>query len=111
IDEGRIFAGADVVNPIIRAYDAQIDSVDKTERSLVARINTAGLDRFKTVIDPKGARLDNYRRNPVVLWEHGKDPRRFTDPIGTSGGRYGWIRTNGGQRPTQILAKTAFLED
>lgn len=94
-------------NSIIRAYDAEIDSVNKTDRSMVARINTAGLDRYKTVIDPKGARLDNYRRNPVVLWEHGKDPRRFTDPIG----RNVWVRSNGGNQPTELLAKTQFLDD
>lgn len=95
------------MTPVIRAYDATIDSVDKGERSMVARINTAGLDRYKTVIDPKGAKLENYRRNPVVLWEHGKDPRRFTDPIG----RNVWVRSNGGERPKELLAKTRFLED
>lgn len=92
---------------VIRAYDATIDSVDKAERSMVARINTAGLDRYKTVIDPKGARLDNYRKNPVVLWEHGKDARRFTDPIG----RNLWVRSSGGERPSELLAKTRFLDD
>lgn len=95
------------MTPIIRAYDAQIDSVDKVDRSLVARINTSGIDRFKTVIDPRGARLENYRRNPVVLWEHGKDPRRFSDPIG----RNAWIRNSGGEGPRELLAKTRFLED
>lgn len=94
-------------NPVTRAYDAKIDDVSQSERSLVARINTAGIDRFKTVIDPKGGRFDNYRKNPVVLWEHGKDPRHFTDPIG----RNLWIRSSGGERPTEILAKTKFLDD
>ena len=92
---------------VIRAYDAQIDSVDKADRSLVARINTAGTDRYRTVIDPRGGKLDNYRKNPAVLWEHGKDPRRFTDPIG----RNIWVRHNGGQRPTELLARTKFLTD
>jgi hypothetical protein len=92
---------------VLRAFDAQIDSVEKADRSLVARINTLGLDRFNSVIDPKGGKLEAYRKNPVVLWEHGKDPRRFTDPIG----RNLWIRSNGGQAPTELLAKTRFLED
>lgn len=95
------------MEPIVRAYDAQIDSVNTKERTLVARINTSALDRYNTVIDPKGARLDNYRRNPVVLWEHGKDPRRFTDPIG----RNLWVRSSGGEAPLDLLAKTRFLND
>ena len=92
---------------VVRAYDAVIDDVNKAERTVVAKINTAGVDRYRTVIDPRGARLENYRRNPSVLWEHGKDPRRFTDPIG----RNVWIRHSGGQRPTQLLARTKFLDD
>ncbi len=95
------------MNPVIRAYDAAIDSVDKADRSLVARINTAGVDRYNTVIDPRGGKLENYRKNPAVLWEHGKDPRRFTDPIG----RNVWVKHNGGQRPTELLARTKFLDD
>ncbi len=59
------------------------------------------------MIDPGGAKLENYRKNPVVLWEHAKDPRRFTDPIA----RNQWVRTDGGQRPTSLLAKPQFLQD
>lgn len=92
---------------LTRAFDAQIDSVNTEERSLVARINTNTMDRYRSVIDPKGGRLENYRRNPIALWEHGKDPRRFTDPIG----RNVWIRHSGGEKPKEILAKTQFLDD
>lgn len=92
---------------VIRAYDATITEVDQVERSIVGRINTGGLDRFKTVIEPKGGKFENYRRNPVVLWEHGKDPRRFTDPIG----RNLWVRSSGGERASELLAKTRFLDD
>lgn len=95
------------MNPVIRAYDAQIDDVDRSDRSLVARINTSGTDRYRTVIDPRGGKLENYRKNPAVLWEHGKDPRRFTDPIG----RNVWVKHNGGPRPTALLARTKFLTD
>lgn len=95
------------MQPVIRAYDAQIDDVDRSDRSLVARINTSGTDRYRTVIDPRGGKLENYRKNPAVLWEHGKDPRRFTDPIG----RNVWVKHNGGPRPTALLARTKFLTD
>jgi Fe-S-cluster formation regulator IscX/YfhJ len=95
------------MTPVTRAFDAVVDDVNKADRTLVAKINTAGVDRYHTVIDPKGIKFDNYRRNAVVLHEHGKDPRRFTDPVG----RNVWIRHNGGSRPTNILARTKFLED
>lgn len=95
------------MQPIIRAYDAVVDDVNKADRTLVAKINTAGVDRYRTVIDPRGARLENYRKNPAVLWEHGKDPRRHTDPIG----RNVWIKHNGGHRPDTLLARTKFLDD
>ncbi len=95
------------MNNVVRAYDATVADVNKEDMSLVVRINTAGVDRYKTVIDPHGAKLENYRKNPVVLWEHAKDPRRFTDPIA----RNQWVRTDGGQRPTSLLAKPQFLQD
>ncbi len=95
------------MNNVVRAYDATVADVNKSDMSLVVRINTAGVDRYKTVIDPHGAKLENYRKNPVVLWEHAKDPRRFTDPIA----RNLWVRTDGGQRPTSLLAKPQFLSD
>ncbi len=95
------------MNNVVRAYDATVADVNKSDMSLVVRINTAGVDRYKTVIDPGGAKLENYRKNPVVLWEHAKDPRRFTDPIA----RNQWVRTDGGQRPTSLLAKPQFLQD
>ncbi len=95
------------MNNVVRAYDATVADVNKADMSLVVRINTAGVDRYKTVIDPGGAKLENYRKNPVVLWEHAKDPRRFTDPIA----RNQWVRTDGGQRPTSLLAKPQFLSD
>lgn len=93
--------------PVIRAFDAVVDDVNKAERTLVAKINTCGKDRYNTVISPKGGSFEAYRRNAVVLWEHGKDPRRFTDPIG----RNMWVRPDGGEKASQILAKTRFLDD
>ena len=93
--------------PVIRAFDAVVDDVNMADRTLVAKINTCGKDRYNTVISPRGGSFEAYRRNPVVLWEHGKDPRRFTDPIG----RNGWIKPDGGDKSSRILAKTRFLED
>ena len=64
------------IEAIIRAYIARVDDVNPKERSVVAKINTGALDRFRTTIDPKGVDLSNYNANRVVLWEHGMDPTR-----------------------------------
>ena len=88
---------------IIRAYEAKIDDVIPGERSVVSKINTAAVDRYRTVIQPQGGDLDGYRKNPVVLWEHGKDPQRGTMPIG----RNQWIKADS----QQIIAKTVFRND
>lgn len=103
----RAIAAAQLApQPIFRAYEAKIDEVSKTERSIVAKINTGDVDRYKTVISPDGIDLTAYRKNPCVLWEHGKDPQRGSLPIG----RNKWIRpSNGGNG--MLVAKTLFGKD
>lgn len=83
--------------PITRAYDAAA-AVDKGERTIVATINTDAVDRYRTVILPEGGRLDNYRKNPVVLCNHGMDAPL---PIG----RNLWIKV----QKRKLIAKTQFL--
>ena len=93
--------------PIVRAYRAKVDDVMPSERSLVARINTGCVDRYNTVIEPRGIKLDDYKKNPVVLWEHGRDPMRGAMPIGE-------CRSIGlaiGPDGPELLAKTRFLDD
>lgn len=51
-------------------YAAKIDDIDKAERTLVVKISTDTIDRDKEVLLPKGAVLENYLKNPVVLWAH-----------------------------------------
>ena len=94
---------------IIRAYEAKIDDVNRTDMSLVARINTCEVDYYRSVLSPRGIRFDNYRNiGQPILWEHSKDiMRRFTDPIGNAM----WIKHNGGPSPTEIIAKPRFLRD
>lgn len=87
---------------LCRAYEAQIDSVD-ADRAVTAIINTGDVDRYATVIDPAGVDLTAYRKNPVVLWEHGKDPTRGRLPIG----RNLWIKRSG----SRLIAKTQFGKD
>jgi len=93
---------------IVRTFDAVIDDVNTVKRSVVARINTSSRDRYNTVIAPKGCQSKNWRAaGGPVLWEHGKDPRRFTDPIANS--RNLW--NNGGPMPTELIAEPVFLDD
>lgn len=44
-----------------------------SSRAFRATISTASVDRDKDVIDPKGWRLENYRKNPIILWQHRRD--------------------------------------
>lgn len=96
----------EAIQPVFRSYEATIEDVSKKERSIVAKINTGDIDRYKTVISPQGIDLRAYKENPCVLWEHGKDPQRGSLPIG----RNQWIAissTGNGQ----LKAKTLFGKD
>lgn len=44
--------------------------------------NAATIDRMKEKINPQGWLLDNYKKNPVVLFDHGHDPTFGFMPIG-----------------------------
>jgi hypothetical protein len=92
--------------PIVRAYVARVEDVNPRERTMVAKINTGSLDRYRTVIDPRGIDRTNYTRNPVVLWEHGQDPARGAMPIG----RNSSIRPAIGPDGPELIAKTQFFE-
>lgn len=94
------------MNPILRAFSAVVDDVNPAERTIVAKVSAGDLDRYNTVIESRGLDLTAYRKNPVVLFEHGKDPIRGALPIG----RNVWIRSDtvGNGR---ILAKTQFSKD
>jgi hypothetical protein len=83
---------------VVRAFDGDA-VVDREERTIVATVNTAAIDRYQTVILPDGARLDNYRKNPVVLYNHRDD----LTPIG----RNLWVKMSRGR----LVAKTRFLPE
>ena len=61
-----------------KTYSCEIKDVDEEERSLVAYASTEVVDRDGEILKASGARLENYRKNPVVLWAHG----RYQLPIG-----------------------------
>lgn len=91
---------------LCRAYLAAVDDVIPAERQIVAKINTGAVDHYKTVIDPMGIDLSVYRQNPVVLWEHGKDPTRGRLPVGKNVGIAATKLKNG-----SIVARTQFAKD
>lgn len=55
---------------IVRASDAQIRVVDAASRTLRVRITDATLDRYRDKVDPRGADVAQFERNPVVPWVH-----------------------------------------
>ena len=72
--------------------------VDKESRSVVSYINTASPDRDNEVIDPRGAVLANYRKNPVVPYGHNYG--------GLPVGKNIWVKKDG----KGLIAKTVFLK-
>ncbi len=91
------------MNTVTRAFEAQVEDVVEGERSVIAKISTDKVDRYRTSFIPDGADLKAYRTNPVVLWEHGNDPARGTMPIGKNK----WIDIKG----RSLVAKTIFRND
>lgn len=94
------------MNQVLRAFSAVVDDVDASERSVVAKISAGDVDRHRTIISSSGVRFENYRKNPVVLFEHGRSLSRGSLPIG----RNVWIKSDG-KGTGRILAKTRFAED
>ena len=54
---------------LTKQYITKVET-DDGERSVTAVISTGAVDRDKEVLTPKGAMLDNFMKNPVVLWAH-----------------------------------------
>ncbi len=52
------------------SYTCKADSIDREERTMVVKISTDTADRDSEVILPKGIALENFKKNPVVLWSH-----------------------------------------
>lgn len=59
------------------------DYVSESEMSFRAIISTPAVDRVGDVLLPSGCKLDKYRLNPCVYWNHGLDDG-LTTPIGKS---------------------------
>lgn len=67
----KAFAGVFTVD----AAKAALKDGEADKAPIRIRISTAGRDRDRDTLDPKGWELDDYKKNPVVLWAH--DYRSF----------------------------------
>lgn len=54
---------------IHKSFDTETKALEDT-RSLIVTISTPTPDRSGDVVEPKGAILENFRKNPVVLFGH-----------------------------------------
>jgi HK97 family phage prohead protease len=53
-----------------KQFTAKQVNVDDESRTITAEINTAAIDRAGEIVLPKGAIIENYMKNPVVLYAH-----------------------------------------
>lgn len=58
---------------VTKDFEILEKSVDENERSIKQYISTTTLDRGKDIMLPKGLDEVNYRKNPVVLFNHDRD--------------------------------------
>jgi len=58
-----------------------IRNVDEEKLQITHTVNTKTLDRYGTVVLPKGADVTKFQQNPVVLWLHNMDETLPKIPI------------------------------
>lgn len=80
-----------------KQYIAKIET-DDDERTVTAIISTDTIDRDNEVMKPNGADLENFMKNPVVLWAH-----NYAEP---AIGKALWVT----KTRKNIKAKTKFAE-
>ena len=91
-DEQQTLANGATVKQFI-ATDVMVDT---NERTVTATITTSAVDRYGEVVVSGGADLENFLKNPVVLWVHNSHDL----PIG----RALWLR----KTKNKIVAKIQF---
>lgn len=55
--------------------------VDENSMTIEHIVNTKTLDRYNTFVIPQGAEIENFLKNPVVLWLHNVDNNPVKIPI------------------------------
>lgn len=64
---------ADAPGKRYAAWAAKSVETDEAKRTVTAKISTLAVDRDREVLLPRGANLDEFNRNPVVMWAHNYD--------------------------------------
>jgi len=59
-----------------------IRNIDEEKLQITHTVNTKALDRYDTVVLPKGADVKHFLNNAVVLWSHNMDSATPKIPIG-----------------------------
>ena len=77
---------------------SEIKATDDESGIVTAVINTLAIDRDKEVVLPKGAMLDEYMKNPVVLWAHNSSEPPIAKAVYVD------------KRRKQIIAKIKFAD-
>lgn len=60
-------------NPIkFQKYDINVESFNEEKREIKFTFSTGRVDRSNDIVNPQGAILDDFLKNPVFLWMHDK---------------------------------------
>ena len=89
---------------IRKFYNGVIKETNEEERTLTVLITTPAKDRMGESVDAKGVNLENYKKNPVVLWAHNYSIPPIAKTL--------WIKkSKEGITAKPQFAKTAFAEE
>ena len=61
---------------------ASVRNIDAENYEITHTVNTKALDRYDTIVLPKGADVSSFLKNAVVLWSHNGDSSLPKIPIG-----------------------------
>lgn len=53
-------------------YEIDVEAFNDTKREIKFTFSTSRVDRSNDIVNPQGAILDDYLKNPVFLWMHDK---------------------------------------
>ena len=97
-DEAIALAAQDYDSQRVKVAAFKVSDIDSEERTVTAIISSDAIDRDDEVLLPKGADIEQFEKNPVVLWSHNSS----LPPIGKAI----WIERKG----KKIVAKVKFAE-
>jgi len=89
---------------IRKGISRPMESVEPGERAVVRYISTRDVDRDSEILDPAGAVMDEYLKNPVVLWNH-----NYSEPPHA---KAAWVRSDEqGLQSKTVYAETPRAEE